>query len=54
MLLGSVAGIAILQPLLGGPWEWLYTTMVVVFVATLVLSATIAMMMLRAPPDRSG
>ncbi len=53
MLLGSVAGIAILQPLLGGPWELMYTAMVVVFVATLVLSATIAMMMLRAPPDRS-
>ena len=54
MLIGSIAGIAVLQPLISGPWQFLYVAVVVVFLATLVLSAGIATMMLRAPADRAG
>jgi ubiquinone biosynthesis protein len=54
MLIGSVIGIAILRPLLGGPWEFLYGAIVVVFLATLVLSAAIATAMLRTSADRAG
>ena len=54
MLIGSIAGIAVLQPLIGGPLQFLYGAIVVVFLATLVLSAVIAMMMLRASADRAG
>ena len=54
MLIGSIAGIAILQPLIGGPWQFLFGAIVVVFLATLVLSAGIATMMLRTPADRAG
>ena len=54
MLLGSVAGIAILQPLIGGPLQFLYNAIVVVFLATLVLSATIALLMLRSSGNQAG
>jgi hypothetical protein len=48
MLIGSIAGIAILQPLIGGPWQILYGAMVAVFLGTLLLSAIVVVAMLRA------
>jgi hypothetical protein len=54
MLIGSVVGIGILRPLIGGPWESLYTAIVVVFAATLLLSVTVVTIMLRTSADQAG
>jgi ubiquinone biosynthesis protein len=54
MLIGSIAGIAILRPLIGSPWEFLFSTIVVVFLGTLLLSATVALVMLRTSVHEAG
>jgi ubiquinone biosynthesis protein len=54
MLIGSIAGIAVLQPLMGGPWEFIYVAVVVVFVGALLLSGMVVTAMLRASADRAG
>jgi ubiquinone biosynthesis protein len=54
MVLGSAIGMAILQPLLGGPWALLYGAIIVVFLATLLLSATVVIMLLRTSGDPTG
>jgi ubiquinone biosynthesis protein len=48
MLIGSIVGIAVLQPLVGGPWQPLFVAVVVAFLGALLLSATVAAVMLRA------
>jgi ubiquinone biosynthesis protein len=54
MLIGSIVGIAVLQPLVGGPWQPLFVAVVVAFLGSLLLSATVAAVMLRASADRAG
>jgi ubiquinone biosynthesis protein len=54
MLIGSIAGIAVLQPLIGGPWQFLYGAVVVVFLGALLLSALAVTAMLRASARQSG